>query len=380
MATTAMVARAVGAKDIRLAERTATQTLILGGAVSTTLAILGIILDRKLLGLLRPEPDVLELGVAYLDIMFIGMATMFFLFLVNAILRGAGDAVTPMRILIFSTILNIILDPLLIFGIWIFPRMGVRGAALATVLARGTGVLLGLRVLFKGDSIIRLAWREINLDFKIMWNMIKIAAPSSIDSNLRSISGVVLMGIVSTYGTFAVASLGIGMRIDMVVMMPGFGLAGATATLVGQNLGAQKPHRAERSAWMAAGFYIGIIIVIGTFLFAFADFIIRVFNSNPEVIRLGASFVRIRVFGYIFFALGLILARALMGAGDTLTPMVITGVSLFGILIPLASLLSRVGELKIMGVWLAMTIAMVIQGAITMGWFKLGRWKYKAVY
>ena len=379
MATTAMIARAIGAKDQERANNVAMQTLLLGGIFSALLVLLGVSLARPFLNLLGPEPDVLELGASYLRVQFFGIGSMFYLFMINAILRGAGDALTPMKILGFSTLLNIGLDPLLIFGPWIFPELGVVGAALATVIARSVGVVIGLYVLFKGNSAIQVSWAKTKISFATMWTMIKIGFPSSIDANLRSISGLFLMGIVSGFGTLAVAAFGISMRIDFVIMIPGFGLASATATLVGQNLGAKEPKRAEKTAWASTGLYILISAVVGLLLFLFAEGAISIFNPTPGVVVIGAEILRIKAVGYIFFALSTILARTLGGAGDTLSPMIMTALSVFAVMIPLALVLPRVGELGMTGVWLAIVISMVGQALITALWFNVGKWKEKEV-
>lgn len=379
MATTAMVARAIGAKDQERANNVAMQTLLLGGIFSALLVVLGVSLSRSFLNLLGPAPEVLDLGVDYLKVSFIGIGSMFYLFMINAILRGAGDAITGVKILSFSTMLNIVLDPLLIFGFWIFPEMGVVGAALATIIARSIGVVIGLYVLFKGNSAIQVSWAKTKLNLSIMWTMIKIGFPSSLDANLRSISMLLLMGIVSGFGTFAVAAFGISMRIDFVIMVPGFGLASATATLVGQNLGAKQPKRAEQTAWASTGLYTLISAGAGLLLFLFAEGSISIFNSTPDVVVIGAELIRIKTVGYIFYAFTSILARALGGAGDTLSPMIVTALSIFGLMIPLAWLLPRVGELGMTGIWIAIIASMAVQALITVLWFNTGKWKKKEV-
>ncbi|MFQ6082354.1 MAG: MATE family efflux transporter [Candidatus Aminicenantia bacterium] len=377
--TTAMVARFVGAKDYLEANNVAMQSLIIGTLGSTILAAFGILFSRPLLRIFGADTIVADLGTDYLQIMFVGSITMFILFLVGAILRGAGDALTPMLVLIFSTILNIIADPLLIFGIGIFPRLEIRGAAIATVFARGIGMIIGLIILFRGYSYIHIKPKRFHVNFDIIKRIIKIAIPGSLEMSIRSVSGLILMSIVAFYGTYALAAYGIGLRINMVAMMPGFGLAAATATLVGQNLGAKQPKRAEKSARIAAGFYEIIMITIGFLFFIFAREIIHFFNTNPEVIRLGASFIRIISLSYVFLAMSIIFNRGLTGAGDTLSPMIITGVSVLGLRIPLALILPKVTSLSITGIWLAIALSTVLEGTIIALWFNLGKWKHKKV-
>jgi len=226
IATQAMVARFVGARDSTAAADIATQSLLLGTIASLLLACVGIIFSPYLLRMLGATDDVLRLGTGYLRIMFAGSLTMFLMFLIRAILHGAGNAVVPMRLLMFSTILNIILDPLLIFGIGFFPKLGVNGAAYATVSARGIGMIIGLFILFKGRSGIKLRPRKLRIDLNLMWRIVRMGIFSSLQALLRNISQMAITRIVAVYGTFAIAAYGIGMRVRMVVMMPGFGLGG----------------------------------------------------------------------------------------------------------------------------------------------------------
>lgn len=377
--TTAMVARFIGANDTEQANNVAMQSLILGGVIFVLLAVFGTIFAEPLLRLIGAKQEVLKLSVTYLRIIFVGSITMLVLFQGGAILRGAGDAVTPMKILILSTVLNLILDPLLIFGIWIFPRLEVSGAAYATVLARGVGMLIVLWVLVRGHSNIHINLKKIKVDFNIMWRIIKIAVPGFIRPMFRSVSGLILMSIVALYGTYAVAAYGICIRINMIVMMPGFGLGLATATLVGQNLGAGKPGRAEKSAWTAFGFYELIMVVVGSLFFIFAQGLMKIFNTNPEVVRMGVSFIHIVTLSYIFLAPSIVLGKAMDGAGDTISPAFITGIAQLGVRITLALIFTKICGLDTIGIWLAIAISIVVEGIVMVGWFSMGKWKHKIV-
>lgn len=377
IATQAMVARFVGARDNDTAADIATQSLLLGTIASLLLACLGIIFSPYLLNMLGATNHVLRLGTGYLRIMFAGTLTMFLMFLIRAILHGAGNAVTPMGLLIFSTILNIILDPLLIFGIGPFPRLGVNGAACATVTARGSGMIIGLFILLKGRSGIKLRLQNLRVDLNLMWRIVKIGIFSSLQALLRNMSQMTITRIVAVYGTFAIAAYGIGMRVRMVVMMPGFGLATAAATLVGQSLGAQDPKRAERSSYLSVLFYEILMICMGILFFLFARQIVGIFNSQTDVINVGSMYLRILSLSFVFLALSIVLGRAMNGAGDTLSPMVITFVALLGLRIPLAVALSR--ELGTNGIWLGMALSDLANGLITTLWFSRGKWKEKKV-
>ncbi|MBN2097017.1 MAG: MATE family efflux transporter, partial [Candidatus Omnitrophica bacterium] len=362
--TLALIARQIGAKDLKSADHVAMQSLIIGGVLSLVLAVMGIIFARPILQALGAKAAVLELGTEYLKIILMGGLMMVYLFLANAILRGAGDALTPMFLMIAATVLNIILDPLMIFGIG-FPPMGVNGAALATVLSRGLAAVAGLYLLFQGRLGVRLHLSKIYVDFSTILRIIKIGFPNSIQMALRSVVGLVLMTIVAGYGQFAVAAYGIGLRIFSVVLMPGFALAGSAATLVGQNLGANKLLRAETSARSAAHFNSLMMGLAGIIFFVFSAKLVSVFSPNPDIIRLGSKYLRITSFGYIFIAQGLVLGRSLMGAGDTISPMLIALLSLLGIQIPLALLLPSYRQIGIEGIWWAILFASVLQGLLT---------------
>ena len=373
--TTAMIARAIGAKDIKEAEDIAVQSLFMGVIGSIALGLSGYFLAEPMLILFGASGEVISLGASYIRILSLGSITMFLLFLISAILRGAGDAFLPMKFLVLSTGLNIVLDPILIFGMFGFHALGVQGSALATVIARAAGTMWGLWAIFNGHAIIHLKIKESRLRLSTMLQMIRTGIFAALQMAARNISGLILMRIVAVFGTFAVAAYGIGMRVLMLVMMPGFAFAQSATTLVGQNLGAGKPKRAEKSAWLPTGFF-GIMAIIFTATFAiFAKEIIAIFNTHPEVIRIGSLYLRFLSFTFIFMACSIVLGRAFMGAGDTLSPLIITSISLFGFQIPLALLLSRNLSMNTNGIWLAIAISNVVQGVVMAGWFKKGAWK-----
>jgi len=274
-------------------------------------------------------------------------------------------------------LVNIGLDPLLIFGYWGFPRLGVAGSAVATVIARGVGVIILLFIFLRGKAVIKLNLRNAKVDFSIMLRIMKIGVFSSLQGVIRNLGGLVLTRFVSAYGTFAVAAYMVGMRLQMVVMMPGFGLATAVATLVGQNLGAKKPHRAARSAWITVAIGAGIMAFMGILYIMFTGSIISIFNKHPEVLKIGTVYVRIIAGTFGFVGVSVILGRALNGAGDTISPMVMTAIGLLGIRIGLSILLAL--RWDIMGIWIGIALSNVIQGIMMTFWFSTGRWKAKQV-
>lgn len=372
--TLAMVARFSGAKNREGADNVAMQSLIVGGVLSIILAAAGLVFARSILQVLGARGEILQLGTDYLKIILTGALTMVYLFLVTAIFRAAGDALTPMLIMVGATVLNIILDPLMIFGIG-FPRMGVAGAALATVFSRGLGALVGLYILFQGYSRVRVHLAKLQVDLGIIARILRIGFPNSIQMVLRSSAGLILMAIVARYGAYAICAYGIGLRIFSVVLMPGFALATSAATLVGQNLGARKFYRAKISAWSAAGFNTLLMGFLGVLFFAFSSNLIAMFSANPSIIKLGSEYLRVTCFSYVFVALGVVLGRSLMGAGDTTAPLLISVFTLLGIQIPLAIMLPKHLHIGLSGVWWAILISSILQGCLICFWFNLGRWK-----
>jgi putative MATE family efflux protein len=377
--TGAMVARFYGAGDRRTAALTAMQSLSLGVVVSLLLVLFVNLFGQGALVALGATDEFLHLAVDYLNIVFHGSFTLILFFLSSAIMRGIGDARSPMLIMTASTVINIALDPLLIFGIWIFPQMGVRGAATSTVIAQGAGMLAGLYVLSRGHTRLRIDWRYYRLDFNLIGRMLKLAVPATMQGAVRSLGNLLLMRIVTSFGVLTTAAYGIGLRLDLIVMMPGWALGAAAAVLVGQNLGAGRPERAQRSAWIASGLYALLLLVVGAVFFVFSQSLIGLFNQTPGILAIGSEYLRIRIAGYLFLALGLVMTSALNGAGDTVATMIILTVSLLGIQIPLAYFLPRLLGGEPIGIWLAITIATAAQGLAMVGWFRAGHWKKRIV-
>lgn len=376
--TTAKVSRAIGAKDKAKADNVAMQSLIMGFIGSVIFAVIGYFLSPWLLEVLGAKPEVVVLGTGYLRITFIGVIVMFYGFLISAILQGAGDAATPMVILVIATLLNIILDPILIFGIGIFPKLGVNGAAWATVITRAIGSIIALEVLLRGRSRIHVRLKNFKIDWSTIGSILMIGFPASVQMTLRGMVGIVLIAVVASFGTFAVAAYGVGLELFMIAMMPGFALGMAAATLVGQNLGAEHPDRAVASAWTTVAYYEGFMLLMCIIFILFAPYLIMMFNTEPEVVRIGSNYLRITALGTIFIAPALVLGRSMAGAGDTTSPLVITFITLWIVQIPLAVILSRT-TLGLNGVWIAMLLAYFAQACMAVSWFMVGRWKVKKV-
>jgi len=376
-AAVAMIARRVGEKDHRGAGAVALQIYLIGIIFSALLGILGYIYAEPLMRLIGANDSIVINGLGYVRIYFIGMVSVFFLFITQAILRGAGEPVMPVVILIISALANIILDFLLIFGIGPFPKMGVNGAALATIIARAIGSIIGLFFLFYGFSTVRIRISDFGIDFSIIKNVFKIAFPSMGRMSLNSLSRIALMKIVTLFGTSAVAAYGIGLRLDMLVFLPGLGFAAAVSTMVGQNLGAKSPERAEKSTTIAVWYNIVIMSFLGIVFFIMAKNIIAIFDKNPEVLHLGEAYLKVVAPTYFLLGVRLVLGGALRGAGDTFAPMIISLITLFGIQIPLAYFLSSLSALNTTGIWLAIAGVNFFEAIFLAYWFKRGSWKKK---
>jgi putative MATE family efflux protein len=349
--------------------------VVLGGIS----AVAGWYFSDPLFRLLRAEPEVVLGGGIFLRISLVGSFTMFVLFIGNAALQGAGDSVTPMLIMAISNVLNIILEPIFIFGWGPLPGLGIRGAALATVLAQAAAAGVAVYVLFSGRLRLHIRRPHWKPDLPLAWRILRIGLPGSGQMLSRSLMGAVLMGIVAGCGTTAVAAYGIGLRIHMTILMPVFALSGAAATMVGQNLGANQPERARHAAWLATWLGMGFMAAAALVLVATAPGLVRIFNAEPEVVRIGARYLWIVSPFYVFAALAIILGRALNGAGDSLAPMLGTVLALWGLQVPLAVLLARIWTPPTHGIWWAIVIAMVVHGLLIAAWFETGRWRRQRV-
>ena len=379
--TRAMVSRFVGADDLPSANHATLQAFVLSAAFAFFMATIGIFFAKPMLQLLGLKPDVIAQGLGYVQIAFVGSAFMSFRMNTNAVLQASGDMMTPMKITALIRIIHVVIDPFLIFGWLGLPRMGVTGAAVANLITQAIGSVIGLYVLFTGYSRLKVTFKNFRVDFAILWRMIKIGIPATISSVERSFTATVLLRIIATFGTYAIAAHTLGARVEMFAMSLGWGgLATAVATMVGQNLGARKPERAERSAWVALGFYWLIMAILGTIFLLQAENVIRIFNSDPELVKIGSTFLRIAVAGYLFMAPAMLLSQALgPGAGDTVPPMLVSIVGTWGIELPLAVFLPRITSLGVYGVRWASVIAMAVRAVAITGWFRQGRWKLRKV-
>ena len=378
MGTIALVSRFTGEGNHRLAAQTAGQSVPIAIIFGIIIGIIGQFFAPDFFRWMSIPDDVTALGLPYLRILLFTSFTMFVLFLGNAAMQGAGDAWTPMKIMALANVLNAVLDPLLIYGIGPFPTMGVNGAAWATAISQAVAAVTSLHLLVSGKVHLNIRFRDWLPDPHLCWRITRICVPSSGQMLLRSLMNATLYSIVAPFGTSVLAGYSVGTRINMMILMPAFAFGNAAAAMVGQNLGAQKPDRAVKAAWLAVGVEAIIMVVASLLLVFFAPQFIAFFASeDPEAIRIGAEYFRIEAPFYICSALSIILSRALGGAGASVAPFVINAFTLWGVQVPAAVFLSqRYGTI---GIWSAMAGTQVIHAIIVGWWFNLGRWKHKKV-
>ncbi len=379
MGLRAMIARFIGAGDAKGANHVAQQALIVGVVYSVTMAIIGIFFAEPILVLFGLAPDVVSEGAAYLRINFVGMVTMCFRTMTEATMQASGDSVRPMWVAVFFRLFHIALCPFLVFGWWIFPSMGVSGAALTSVFSQGIGASIGLWFLFSGRTRLRLTLKNFRIDPVIIWRLVKIALPASVTAMERTLGNLVLMWLMTPFGTLAVAGHTLNQRVEFFLYVPGMGLGQAAGVLAGQNLGAGQPKRAERTGWLGAGVLSAFMVVVSLAVFFGAEGIIKIFSSEPGLIELASTFLRIAVAGYIIMGFTASLQQCISGAGDTLVPMVIMLLNIWLVQVPLAFFLSRATSLGVLGVRWAIVAGSVTSAIFYIAYFKLGRWKRKEV-
>lgn len=377
---TATVARRVGEKDMDGAARTATHAVYLGVIVSVLMGAVGVAMAPRLLGWLGAEPHVIELGVPFMRIMLGTNIVIVFLFLLNGIFRGAGDAAIALRVLILANGLNIIFCPMFIFGIGPFPELGVTGAAVATVCGRGIGVAYAAWTLFgRSNGRLHVKKEHWTFDSSLLVGMLRLSGTAVLQFLISTASWSVLVKIMAAFGTIALAGYQIGLRVIIFVLLPAVGLANAAATLVGQNLGAGRPDRAERSVWIASGLNAALLGGAGAIFVIFSSSVIGIFTQDPEVAAIGRDCLRIVGYGYAFYGLAMVMESSFNGAGDTWTPTYLNFVLFWMFEIPLAYFLATRYGWGPQGIFWAITFAFSLLAVTAALLFKRGKWKLKTV-
>jgi putative MATE family efflux protein len=375
LSTTAMVARRIGEKDPAAAAVAGVQAIILGLTVAVLVGAPCVFYAPQLLRLMGASPEIIRVGSGYARIALGGGGVIVMLFLNNAIFRGAGDAAIAMRLLWVSNVINLVLDPCLIFGWGPFPKLGVTGAALATFTGRSIGVLYQFYRLLRGTERIRVLRNQAKVNFQVLLRLLRVSLTGILQFAIAHTSWIGLVRIVSIFGSAALAGYTIAIRVLIFVILPSWGLSNAAATLVGQNLGAKQPERAQTSVWRT-GFYNMLFLgFIGVIFLLFATPIVRLFSNDPVVVPRAATCLRILSYGNIGYAYGMVMLQAFNGAGDTVTP---TYVHFFGfwiLEIPLAYFLAITAHLGANGVYISIVIAEGAIAAAGILLFRRGRWK-----
>jgi putative MATE family efflux protein len=375
MAATAMVARRVGEKNAEDASKSAMQAMLLAFVVTVIISIFGVILSRNILELMGAPKAVLAIGVPYMKTMLGGCIVIMLLFLINGIFRGAGDASIAMKSLWVANICNIFLCPLLIFGVGSFKGFGLTGAAIATTIGRGVGVCYQVYHLIKGKGILTIVANHILPDWKILKSLINVSSTGTLQFLISSASWIFLARIIAGFGSNAIAGYTIALRIIMFFLLPAWGLSNAAATLVGQNLGANQPDRAEKSVWTTAQYNVAFMAVVTVIFLFLAAPIVSLINNQEEVVRIATQALRIVSLGYISYGVGLVLMNAFNGAGDSRTPTYINLAGFWAFQIPLAYVMAIVNELGPKGVFITILIAETTITFFTYLIFKRGHWK-----
>ncbi len=379
MATSAVVSRRIGEKNSRQAGLTAAQSVLLGLIVSIPIMFVGLFFSKDILLLMGASPSVLSAGHTYTSIVLSSNGIIILLFVINSAFRSAGDAVVAMRVLLIANAINIVLDPLLIFGLGPIPAMGITGAAVATTIGRGVAVLYQLKLLFFNNKRFETVISDFIPNFKLLLQLLKISAGGVFQYIISTFSWIILVRIISKFGSVAVAGYTIGIRVVLFLMLPAWGLSNAAGTLTGQNLGAGKPERAERTIFIISGLTAIYMFICASVLFFGSEHIMQLFVNETDVIAHGSNALEIISVGLVFFGLGGVSMQALNGAGDTFTPTLINFIVFWIIEIPLAYFLAIELDMRDKGVYWTIVMMDVLIAVLAFILFRRGKWKLRKV-
>jgi len=379
LGATAMVSRRVGEGDREGAAVAAVQSYALGLAVSAGVAAVGLLAAPRVLRLMGAAPSVVEVGAGYTTVLLAGSVTAVLLFLGNAVFRGAGDAAIAMRVLWLANLVNIVLDPCLIFGWGPFPELGLTGAAVATTIGRGCGVAYQLVVLVRGRGRVALGRRHLRVDPAVLGRLVRVSAGGVFQYLVATASWIALVRVIAVFGSAALAGYTLAVRIIIFTILPSWGLSNAAATLVGQNLGAGQPERAASSAWLTARYNVVFLGAVSVVFLVFPRALLGLFTADPEVMAVGVSCLRWVASCYGVYAFGLVMIQALNGAGDTTTPTILNLVFYWLWQIPVGWALAVPGGMGPTGVFIGLASSEVLLGIAGILVFRRGRWKQRKV-
>jgi putative MATE family efflux protein len=376
---TATVARRIGEHNPDGAARAAVQTIVLGAIVAVAIAITGVVYAPALLHALGASADVVATGSTFTRVMLGGNASVVMLFLINAIFRGAGDAAIAMRVLWLANAINIVLGPLLIFGVGPFPQLGVTGAAVATTIGRGTGAAFALYRLFQQGRHIQVRRAHLRIEPALMGRLVRLSGSGTFQVFISTASWIGLVRILSQFGSAALAAYTIAIRIILFALFPSWGLGNAAATMVGQALGARKPERAERAVWMAGFYNLCFLGTVGVLFVWWSDPIVRFFTDDPAVVPIATTGLLIVALGFPLYAYGMVVTQSFNGAGDTWTPTWLNVIVFWAFELPVAYWLAYRLRMGPEGIFWAITLAFSLLAVLSAALFKVGRWKRKVV-
>jgi putative MATE family efflux protein len=379
VAARAMVARFIGAGDDASANRVVQQSFLLSIAYGAVMTVIGLTLAAPIIGLFHLEIDAATEAVKYLRVYSLAWVPLSFWLMMYGIVQASGDSMTPLKIEAVMRITQFVLSPFLILGWWIFPRLGVTGAAACGVVIEVLGNILAFWYMFSGRTRLRLKIKGLRPDFPLMWRIIRIGLPACIMNLQGSVSGVLIAGFMIPFGTIAVAGHSLINRLQLIIFLPCMGLSSGAGVLTGQNLGAGQPERAARTGWIGSAITGSFSIVMAAIILIWADQIAGVFNGSPEMIAVVGSFLRIAAVGFLVSGFSSALQQSISGAGDTVVPMVVALITTWAIQVPLAYILPKVTDLGANGVRWAMVVPVLIGAVVYTIYFRSGRWKRKKV-
>lgn len=372
---TALIARRAGEKSFKAASEIAVQSILVGTFLSIIISVFGFFYAKDILRLMGATEKVVQENYLFTSIMLTGNIVIVLLFINNAVFRGAGNANIAMKALLIANAINIVLDPLLILGIGPFPEMGVVGAAVATTIGRTCAVVYQFYYLLSGKALIKLATNQFKVQFSLIKNILKTSSGGMFQFIIGSCSWIFLAMLIAESGTAAVSGYGTAIRICIFTILPAWGLANAAATLVGQNLGANQPERAEKSVWRTALIAFCFFALVAVIFYVFGEQLMRFFTQDEAAVKEGTVCLHVLAVGYVFFAYGMIISQAFNGAGDTKTPMYINLIAFWVLQIPLAYILSTYFRLGPMGVYIAIAVSETVLAILSILVFRKGHWK-----
>lgn len=380
IAGTILVAQFKGKNDRKAVDHITAQTLLTVFVISAVLACVGYFFSPHFIKLLGAEKEVFADAVSYMKISFAGIIFMFTFMVFQSLMRGVGDVKTPMYIILGTVLMNLVIDPLFIFGYGFIPALGVSGAALATITTQGIASVTGVFLMLKGKHQIQLHLSNLKPDFPLIKKMFALGMPASVEHSTVALGMNLMIFLVTGFGTVTLAAYGIGHRIFGFVIIPTLGLSMATSALVGQNIGAGKIKRAERIVRVAVSIGFVILTLMGILMFLFAARLSAIFiPGEPETIRMSAQFIRIMALTFGFIAVHHVVNGAFIGSGNTFTSMALSIISLWVLRFPLAYILSHHTGLKEVGIWIAFPVTNVLTALITATWFSRGTWKRRKI-